>query len=105
MLSDNRKQGVVRPILSYSDFNAIDPAIHEVQAVITTPSRELAYQIYGAAKQLAKHSETEILVQNYVGGTDKLRQIEKIKAPSTTDRDRDSRADLGSDAFKCFGCA
>lgn len=60
-------------------FNAIDPAVHEVQAVITTPSRELAYQIYGAAKQLAKRSETEILVQNYVGGTDKLRQIEKLK--------------------------
>ncbi|MDE7023876.1 MAG: DEAD/DEAH box helicase, partial [Ligilactobacillus sp.] len=60
-------------------FNAIDPAIHEVQAVITTPSRELAYQIYGAAKQLAKHAETEILVQNYVCGTDKLRQIEKLK--------------------------
>lgn len=60
-------------------FNAIDPAVHAVQAVITTPSRELAYQIYGAAKQLAKHSETEILVQNYVGGTDKLRQIEKLK--------------------------
>lgn len=60
-------------------FNAIDPAVHEVQAVITTPSRELAYQIYGAAKQLAKHSEAEILVQNYVGGTDKLRQIEKLK--------------------------
>lgn len=60
-------------------FNAIDPAVHAVQAVITTPSRELAYQIYGAAKQLAKHSEAEILVQNYVGGTDKLRQIEKLK--------------------------
>lgn len=60
-------------------FNAIDLAVHEVQAVITTPSRELAYQIYGAAKQLAKHSKTEILVQNYVGGTDKLRQIEKLK--------------------------
>lgn len=60
-------------------FNKIDPTLHEVQAVITTPSRELAYQIYNAAKQLAKHSDEEILVQNYVGGTDKLRQIEKLK--------------------------
>lgn len=60
-------------------FNKIDPTLHEVQAVITTPSRELAYQIYNAAKQLAKHSYEEILVQNYVGGTDKLRQIEKLK--------------------------
>ncbi|KRL84244.1 DEAD/DEAH box helicase [Ligilactobacillus apodemi] len=60
-------------------FNAIDPANHEVQAVITTPSRELAYQIYAAAKQIAKCSPEEILVQNFVGGTDKMRQIEKLK--------------------------
>ncbi|PWF99584.1 DEAD/DEAH box helicase [Levilactobacillus bambusae] len=51
----------------------------EVQAVITTPSRELAYQIYDAAKQLAKHAPFEIRVHNYVGGTDKTRQVEKLK--------------------------
>lgn len=59
-------------------FEKIDPTLAEVQAVITTPSRELAYQIYEAAKQLAKHSPKEILVHNYVGGTDKKRQIEKL---------------------------
>ncbi|WGN89592.1 DEAD/DEAH box helicase [Ligilactobacillus faecis] len=59
-------------------FEKIDPTLTEVQAVITTPSRELAYQIYEAAKQLAKHSPKEILVHNYVGGTDKKRQIEKL---------------------------
>ena len=37
-------------------FQTIDPELTEVQAVITTPSRELAYQIYDAAKQIAKHS-------------------------------------------------
>ena len=52
----------------------------EVQAVITTPSRELAYQIYEAAKQLAKFSPENIWIQNYVGGTDKQRQIEKLKS-------------------------
>ncbi|MGT2908115.1 DEAD/DEAH box helicase [Streptococcus dentiloxodontae] len=51
----------------------------EVQAVITAPSRELATQIYQAAKQIADHSEADIRVVNYVGGTDKLRQIEKLK--------------------------
>ncbi|WP_282708756.1 DEAD/DEAH box helicase [Ligilactobacillus sp. Marseille-Q7487] len=59
-------------------FSKIIANKKEVQAVITTPSRELAYQIYGAAKQLAKHSNEEILVQNFVGGTDKQRQIEKL---------------------------
>ena len=60
-------------------FQTIDPELTKVQAVITTPSRELAYQIYDAAKQIAKHSEKEILVHNYVGGTDKQRQIEKLE--------------------------
>lgn len=60
-------------------FQTIDPELTEVQAVITTPSRELAYQIYDAARQIAKHSEKEILVHNYVGGTDKQRQIEKLE--------------------------
>lgn len=60
-------------------FQTIDPELTEVQAVITTPSRELSYQIYDAAKQIAKHSEREILVHNYVGGTDKQRQIEKLE--------------------------
>ena len=60
-------------------FQTIDPELAEVQAVITTPSRELAYQIYDAAKQIAKHSEKEILIHNYVGGTDKQRQIEKLE--------------------------
>ncbi|WP_290032829.1 DEAD/DEAH box helicase [Ligilactobacillus cholophilus] len=49
-----------------------------LQAIITTPSRELAYQIYDAAKQIAQESNEFISVQNYVGGTDKQRQIEKL---------------------------
>lgn len=60
-------------------FQRIDSGAEEVQAVITTPSRELAYQIYEAARQIARHSEREILVHNYVGGTDKMRQIEKLE--------------------------
>ncbi|KRN89034.1 DEAD/DEAH box helicase [Ligilactobacillus ceti] len=60
-------------------FEKIDPTVKGVQAVITTPSRELAYQIYEAAKQLAKFTDGEIAVANYVGGTDKQRQVEKLK--------------------------
>lgn len=60
-------------------FNQIDLSQNAIQAVITTPSRELAYQIYEAAKQLASKSKTPIEIGNYVGGTDKQRQIEKLE--------------------------
>ncbi|MGT2756244.1 DEAD/DEAH box helicase [Streptococcus ovuberis] len=59
-------------------FEQLDEDLEHVQAVITAPSRELASQIYQAAKQLATHSPQEIRVVNYVGGTDKLRQIDKL---------------------------
>ncbi|KRN93306.1 DEAD/DEAH box helicase [Pediococcus stilesii] len=59
-------------------FDDIDPELNAIQAVITTPSRELAYQIYEDAKQLASTSEIKIEIGNYVGGTDKKRQIEKL---------------------------
>ncbi|MGX7419643.1 DEAD/DEAH box helicase [Carnobacterium gallinarum] len=59
-------------------FNAIDPLKEEVQVVITTPSRELAEQIYQAALQLAKHAPEKIIVQSFVGGTDKKRQLAKL---------------------------
>ena len=61
-------------------FQNLNAQKDEVQAVITTPSRELAYQIYEAAKQLAKFSPENIWIQNYVGETDKQRQIEKLKS-------------------------
>lgn len=60
-------------------FEKIDETNNSVQVVITAPSRELATQIYQATKQIAEQSEVEIRVVNYVGGTDKLRQIEKLK--------------------------
>ncbi|SDP10870.1 ATP-dependent RNA helicase CshB [Streptococcus equinus] len=61
-------------------FEKLDETSDNVQVVITAPSRELATQIYQATKQIAEKSETEIRVANYVGGTDKLRQIEKLKS-------------------------
>ena len=61
-------------------FQMLDEEADTVQAVITAPSRELAAQIYQAARQLASFSEKEIRVANYVGGTDKARQIGKLES-------------------------
>ncbi|WP_438832478.1 DEAD/DEAH box helicase [Streptococcus pluranimalium] len=61
-------------------FEKLNEDKAEVQVVITAPSRELATQIYQATKQIASHSDKEIRVVNYVGGTDKLRQIERLKS-------------------------
>lgn len=61
-------------------FQQLDESVDQVQAVITAPSRELATQIYQAARQIAEHSDIEIRVANYVGGTDKARQIEKLQS-------------------------
>ena len=60
-------------------FQTLNEDSQQVEAVITAPSRELATQIYQAARQIASHSEKEIRIVNYVGGTDKSRQIEKLQ--------------------------
>ena len=77
-MNQRRVQGKHIPS-SCQFFEKLNPKSGDVQVVITAPSRELATQIYQATKQIAKHSETEIRVVNYVGGTDKQRQIEKLK--------------------------
>ncbi|WP_044894772.1 DEAD/DEAH box helicase [Bacillus alveayuensis] len=59
----------------------IDPQLHEVQAVITAPTRELATQIYHEILKIIKFcpDEGKITARCFVGGTDKLRTIEKLK--------------------------
>ncbi|KRM95723.1 DEAD/DEAH box helicase [Loigolactobacillus rennini] len=59
-------------------FNRLDPKNEAVQVVITAPSRELATQLYQAAKQIADFSPDAIHVHCYVGGTDKQRQVDKL---------------------------
>ena len=59
-------------------FEKINAEKEEVQVVITAPSRELAAQIYEAATQIAKFSTPEIRVSNFVGGTDKQRQLNRL---------------------------
>lgn len=60
-------------------FSRIQEDDQSVQAVITTPSRELAYQIYNAAKQLNKFADQPLTIHNYVGGTDKQHQIDQLE--------------------------
>lgn len=59
-------------------FEALEENVQQVQAVITTPTRELAEQIYLVASHLASFSETPIKIGRYVGGTDKQKTIEKL---------------------------
>ena len=61
-------------------FQKLNEDADSVQVVITAPSRELARQIYQAARQIAAFSDKEIRVANYVGGTDKNRQIGKLSS-------------------------
>ncbi|MEN3244444.1 DEAD/DEAH box helicase [Fructilactobacillus sanfranciscensis] len=60
-------------------INQLDADNPKTQIVITTPSRELAYQIYENIKQITSFSSETIHIANYVGGTDKEKQIEKLK--------------------------
>lgn len=59
-------------------FNQLDPADKKVQVVVATPSRELAYQIYSAAKQINNFAPEKFLIHNYVGGADRQRQLEQL---------------------------
>ncbi|SER81724.1 DEAD/DEAH box helicase [Psychrobacillus sp. OK032] len=55
----------------------IDASKQEVQAIITSPTRELATQIYNELNKLVEG--TEIQTKLFIGGTDKARAIEKLK--------------------------
>lgn len=58
----------------------VNPLDEHVQAVIFTPTRELASQIYHEALKIIKNlPEGTIVIRNYTGGTDKQRTIEKLK--------------------------
>ncbi|GER66919.1 DEAD-box ATP-dependent RNA helicase CshB [Weizmannia acidilactici] len=57
-----------------------DPSLHEVQSVITAPTRELASQIYHEVLDILKWDETGgITARLFIGGTDKQRDIGKLK--------------------------
>ncbi|MFZ3588177.1 DEAD/DEAH box helicase [Bacillus sp. DJP31] len=56
----------------------IDPEKQEVQMVITAPTRELAQQIYEEVQKIISLNPA-ITAKNFIGGTDKLRTIERLK--------------------------
>ncbi|MCX2454433.1 DEAD/DEAH box helicase [Lacticaseibacillus nasuensis] len=59
-------------------LNGVDVTKQTVQVIITAPSRELAEQLYQVATQLAE-AEPALRIHRYVGGTDKARQVEKLR--------------------------
>ena len=52
-----------------SIFEKLDFELNEVQAVISTPTRELAYQLYDRCKKIAQHFD--VRVKLYTGGMEK----------------------------------
>jgi len=60
-------------------FESLKEDLQQVQTVITTPTRELADQIYNVAMHIASFSDKPIAIARYMGGTDKERSIAKLK--------------------------
>ena len=61
-------------------FEVLDEGEQKVQVIITTPTRELAEQIYQVAGHIASFSDTTISIVRYMGGTDKERALAKLKS-------------------------
>ena len=61
-------------------FNELDPKDETCQAVIVTPTIELARQVYKVALHIASFSGDTINVKAYFGGTDLQKEVAKIKA-------------------------
>lgn len=63
-------------------FQNLDVHDHSCQAVIISPTRELAEQLYNVACQIAKYSNPEITVAKVMGGIDRdteLKRYEKLE--------------------------
>lgn len=61
-------------------MNEIDENLQYPQAILTTPSRELAQQLYQVARQLRDASGLDIAIAHLAGGTDRERQVDKISS-------------------------
>jgi len=60
-------------------FENLDLENRDVQVVITAPTRELAQQIYDNAQLIAKHSDIFIDIRKYTGGSNRDKEIERLK--------------------------
>ena len=75
----NRKLVAERAIVPITTHQQkLTLAVKKLQLVITVPSRELAEQLTAVAAQLISFSDTEILLEKCIGGTDKKRQVAKL---------------------------
>lgn len=60
-------------------FNDLDPAKNDVFATIIAPTFELARQTYNFARRIASFSPEEIRIKLYTGGSDKLKELDKLE--------------------------
>src|SRR5690625_3904637 len=62
-------------------FNKLDANKREVQFVITTPTRELAFQLYHEVRKIIEYAnkENEWISKLLVGGSDRKRMAEELK--------------------------
>ena len=61
-------------------MNEIDENLQFPQAILTTPSRELAQQLYQVARQLRDAAGLNITIAHLAGGRVHERQVDKISA-------------------------
>ncbi len=61
----------------FEDLNELD---FQIQAVIVAPTKELAMQIYKVAQHIASFSKDRIDIRLYSGGSDRNKEIEKLKS-------------------------
>jgi len=51
----------------------------ELEVLILTPTRELGFQLYEETVKITKHAPTAIDVRLYVGGADRVREMERLE--------------------------
>ncbi len=59
-------------------FENLDLTTDSVDVVITSPTRELANQIYRFARQIADQSSEHIDIRRYVGGSNRAKELERL---------------------------
>lgn len=60
-------------------FNNLNEDLKETQAVILSPTRELATQIYNVASHINSFCDNKIDIRLYTGGTDRNKEIKKLE--------------------------
>lgn len=60
-------------------FQKLNEEDESVQAVIISPTRELANQLFEVANQIAKHSEKEIFIMKLTGGNDREKEVNRLQ--------------------------